>query len=872
MAIWKNPESARRRAIGLPDNILFITNATLGPGKGGGIDTVRTQLRKEISDAGMTGAECWHFDKLCRLLDGQKDVRRAFAGFITPGDILENLRIILEGNSVDVGTELIKHAENSILSDQFIQLSESGDPQQTRLRINQVAIDLPVVVPASRSQLQAHDSGTSENPMYSGAAATIIDRGNRVLRPSILEKDLHHPPHMVIVGGPGQGKTTLSQLIVTAYRSAFVDDRSELSNKARVPGLAETNNHLQSIGLPTPSNRRWPLRIDLAKFARDVAGKDSDVNLLRWVANEVSKNSYKTTTAADLFEWLNGWPWLIVLDGFDEVASHIARETVTNSVRVLLKDAAEADADLFVVITTRPQGYSNEFGNSEFDDVSLEELPTKTALEYAKRLIELRHASDPDHQEDIYQRVVRSAEQPLTARLMRTPLQVTIMTLLSEIDRRAPQTRYGLFDAYYDTIYKREANKLGGTAELLSRRREDIDAIHERIAVQLQCQEEITPGAEATMSRTAVREIAICRLEMEGNTRVVAERIAESIINAATERLVLLVPREVANIGFEVRSLQEYMCARAVASGDSTVMIERLRVARFSAHWRNVWLLSVGRIFATRDELRPAVIELVREMPSTAEQVLVSTGQQLAIELLHDGISLNSPKYRTQLLEHALMVFDYNPDSLRYEQNTRIFGEMASEDLKYRQRIVEVLKQRLDYRLAAVATAWGTVHAIRKDKSNALQSSLNQLWSKAQREEIENAILHSWVSHGYPIADSMLLRTTNVGSLGETLQSILPDSGELRQRICEALGDIGLVNVDHQDIILLAADPLARTIRYPRGAYEIDEVAEELAQMAMGLSAEYCGVRAYLANYAGRFLSRRPVAKNMLATFDWVGG
>ena len=145
MAIWKNPESARRRAIGLPDNILFITNATLGPGKGGGIDTVRTQLRKEISDAGMTGAECWHFDKLCRLLDGQKDVRRAFAGFITPGDILENLRIILEGNSVDVGTELIKHAENSILSDQFIQLSESGDPKQTRLRINQVAIDLPVV-------------------------------------------------------------------------------------------------------------------------------------------------------------------------------------------------------------------------------------------------------------------------------------------------------------------------------------------------------------------------------------------------------------------------------------------------------------------------------------------------------------------------------------------------------------------------------------------------------------------------------------------------------------------------------------------------------------------------------------------------------
>lgn len=882
MSIWRDKKSTRRCDIGLPDNILFITNVTLGPGSGGGIDTVRALLKDELSQAGMTSGECWHFDKLCRLLDGQKDVRSTFAGLITPGDIIEHLRDMLVGESVDVGIELIKHAERSILADQFIRLSESGDPQQARLRINQVAIDLPARL---GEQVRA-DAGALRSILHNkrslhmrphaldsraqgGAAEMTILRGNKSLRKSVLQaQGAYDPPHLVIVGGPGQGKTTLSQLIATVYRAAFVGERLEGPSAKEIPGLDDTNAYLRSIGLPVPTNRRWPLRIDLAQFASDVA-TGGDVNLLKWVANEVSKNSHQTITAAQLYAWLNNWPWLVILDGFDEVASVMAREAVTGAVRTLLDTASDVDADLFVVVTTRPQGYVNDFGNSNFDHIYLDELPQSVGLKYARSLIELRHIGDPSQQGEVYRRVCESAERPVTARLMRTPLQVTIMTLLAETARRAPQSRYALFDAYYDTIYRRESNKMGATAELLGRHREDIDGVHEQVSFLLQCQEETTAGAEAAMPRDDVREVAIRWLEAEGNTRVDAERIAEKIISAATERLVLLVPKGAAEVGFEVRSLQEYMCARAVASGESDDIIKRLRTARFSAHWRNVWLLSVGRVFATRAELKSRLVDLVRDKPSAAEEILVPTGQQLALELLNDGISPTSPKYRKQLLDHALTIFEYTHGTVRYEENAKVFGELAAENAEYRKRIVYVLKQRLDQGLATVVLAWGTVHAIREDKSNPLYSSLNQLLPRAQREEIETAVLLAWVGLGYPVADTSILRTTDAGSISEVLRSIFADGNELKRKIFDALEGIGLVSVDHQGIILLGNDPIMRTIRYPVGAYTAEGIADELAQIAMEIDSTYWCIHAYLADYTRRLLSYQPIAQEMLATFEW---
>ncbi len=68
---------------------------------------------------------------------------------------------------------------------------------------------------------------------------------------------------------------------------------------------------------------------------------------------------------------------------------------------------------------------------------------------------------------------------------MRSPLQVTIMSLLVERRPRAPQSRHDLFDAYYEVIYAREVGKSGWLAAFLDEHRKDVDALHERVGLLL---------------------------------------------------------------------------------------------------------------------------------------------------------------------------------------------------------------------------------------------------------------------------------------------------------------------------------------------------------------------------------------------------
>ena len=112
----------------------------------------------------------------------------------------------------------------------------------------------------------------------------------------------------------------------------------------------------------------------------------------------------------------------------------------------------------FSVITTRPQGYLGEFDSGDYQQLLLRDLKASEALSYARKLTAVRLGEDDDTRRKVDNRLSDATEAPETSRLMRTPLQVTIMALLLEHRERVPSDRYQLFHAYFDTIYTREAN------------------------------------------------------------------------------------------------------------------------------------------------------------------------------------------------------------------------------------------------------------------------------------------------------------------------------------------------------------------------------------------------------------------------------
>jgi hypothetical protein len=221
---------------------------------------------------------------------------------------------------------------------------------------------------------------------------------------------------------------------------------------------------------------------------------------------------------------------------------------------------------------------------------------------------------------------------------MRSPLQVTIMATLVARGGPAPQERWVLFRRYYNVIYDREnAKRVGDVTELLRSYRTHIDAIHHRVGLTLQVESERSGQTDARLGIQELRKIVGDRLTQEGLAGSVASDIQRRIIDAASDRLVFLVGVREGQIGFEIRSLQEFMAAEALMDGPDVDAVRRLNRIAPITHWNNVFLFAAGKCFADRQHLRSTVVDICTTLNESApddevrHHVLV--GSQLALLL-----------------------------------------------------------------------------------------------------------------------------------------------------------------------------------------------------------------------------------------------
>ena len=647
---WTSPHSRRK---GLkPEYIVFLTNVGLSGTVGGGLDQTADLIRSAAKDGRWPLSDCAVLDRstVCRLLDGYADVRQAFNGLITPGDVLalSNLKQMTGlGTRADEMRPLLEeHTRSELLTRGSVNFGEAGQVANEKLDLAQVAVDLPARIVAT------------EDPDASTVMALdhILKHGDRVLRPSV--RSASGAPHFLLIGGPGQGKTTMGRLLTQIYRACMLDPSDTLSVPVRAVATG-TLDRIAALGVHRPSARRWAVRVDLAEYGDEVSG-GADMPLLRWIANKIAEQSTDSFTARDMRAWLSAWPWLLVLDGFDEVAAVEARERVAAAVTSLLETAHTEDADLLVVATTRPQGYADEFPAS-FAKLELVDLNAEQAVTFATQLTEMRLGHDPD-KGAIVERIAAASKDPLTRRLMRTPLQVMIMSLLLERRSRPPQDRYGLFAAYYDTVYDREVQKKNHLARLLDDYRADVDAIHQNVGFALQARSEGLGDSEAVLSSEELEGLIRQRLGSQGNEGRQLETLTKALLQAATDRLVLLVVKGRAGVGFELRSLQEFLAAQALVAGPEGGVVERLRVTALSAHWHNVWLLAAGSLFKTKPHLFDRLLHMLREVDAEDPLFgLVAAGPRLAVDLLDDDLATKAPKYRKMLVNHALEMLNGVP-------------------------------------------------------------------------------------------------------------------------------------------------------------------------------------------------------------------
>ncbi len=477
----------------------------------------------------------------------------------------------------------------------------------------------------------------------------------------------HFITHLLI-GGPGQGKSTLVQIASQLHRVALLNPLSAQLRQEQQKLLCSFSIK-QAEGnttLALPKNPLLPLQIALPEFSAWITTAKIDTQtpvLLQFLASQATAQDcgLQVTTLAKL---LTAMPWLLIADGFDEVGAGADRFKIVDALDELTTTPSTCHKTCTTIITTRPQGYTDEFAKFGANKQYLIPLSQQQALGYAEKLITNRHKDATERQKQM-QRMQLAAQEAATARLLTSPLQITILTSLLEKIGRAPRERWALFHRYFSHIYEREIERNTYASPLLRDYRIYVEQIHQRVGLLLQVEAEQSGGAAARITRDRLREVISQVLSDAEVAEPELQSLAQQIAIATEQRLVFLDEQESGKFGFEIRSLQEFMAAWALTMGEDEHIKNRLHQIARAPMFENTLLFATSRLFAEGSHLRGFVATQLcpglNEDRSNPVFGLTNAGARLALTILDEGSVLSQPKYSKVLMQYACGIMTSPP-------------------------------------------------------------------------------------------------------------------------------------------------------------------------------------------------------------------
>jgi len=495
----------------------------------------------------------WDAADLSRILDSNADVRTGYIDTILPGDVLK--AIYNEANSCLNRKQSAFKAYLKFVADRegSARAEEAGD--EPDLPLHEVFIDLTLKIQDGNDKLPIKSLSRKDRSRSRTYIDLLPENWTSVSASFALFFADH--PNTLLLGGPGLGKSTLTQFLSLYQAARIVDPKLSrlLIDRLKLPE-GKTAEDLDAY-----CRSRFPFRIELRRYARWMGKQQNDQHeLARYVVEVlINPNASSTLVMDDVFDLASQNPILLLLDGLDEVPNLEIRRQIIENLQVFLRRIDSENGDVQVILSSRPKGYSGEFEGFEPIVWELNELERPYFDEYCDCWLKNR-ILDTEERSEAKERINRGMLSESVQRLARSLLQATVILTIVRRKIEIPHQRNSLYKKYVEVIFDREKEK----SSIVREHENELLRLHERVGYELHCKME--QNRIEALDRDTFRSYVLNVLEDYSGADLGKRKIrdvADEIIEAAENRLCLLMGKgkDQTDVDFVVQQYREYFAA-----------------------------------------------------------------------------------------------------------------------------------------------------------------------------------------------------------------------------------------------------------------------------------------------------------------------
>ena len=468
---------------------------------------------------------------------------------------------------------------------------------------------------------------------YSNTEAMLRRIERRHLADSALEyliDDTLGLRRILLEGGPGQGKSTVTQMAAQIYREKLLGNDQSISRNPKWYELCRL---------------RLPIRIELQGLAQWISDVPNGT-VEGYIADLIGRDSGGVSVSVeDIHTYVEGGSVILLFDGLDEIGNDSLRDRVIDII-IDTSDRFEngLQVDLRVILTTRPPALSGRRDKLDgFARMILTPMNPRRIDDYVNRWLTAQISAN-EEQDRIRRTFSRRRWEPHVDALVRNPMQLSVLLQFINLKGEAfPDRRAELYRDYFQIVIDRDVEK----SPELREHRDLVDGLHSFLGFRLHGVAEIDRGRR-TLVRHDLINLAAMWLDQEGHPKALASKY----FALGEERFGLIVAvsgeGDETTFGFEVQPIQEYFAASYISNrlaGGKAHEVFELLVNR--SYWREVALFLAG---LRRPNEKADLVGRAKIADRSVSEPWQKFGRDIILELLREGV-LAQPRH---VLEQAV--------------------------------------------------------------------------------------------------------------------------------------------------------------------------------------------------------------------------